>query len=100
MFNLPKHELAGPGRPEPRLPSCRATEGETSSAETLRNPMPRAVVGAQHHVDSRTAGRDRELDPIAGLQRDTCYLLRPDSYIAMASIDPNELQTYFARLKA
>jgi 2-polyprenyl-6-methoxyphenol hydroxylase-like FAD-dependent oxidoreductase len=34
----------------------------------------------------------------AGLQRDTWYLVRPDSYIAMAGIDPNELREYFARL--
>jgi hypothetical protein len=36
----------------------------------------------------------------AGLQRDTWYLVRPDSYIAMAGIDPNDLREYFARLNA
>jgi 2-polyprenyl-6-methoxyphenol hydroxylase-like FAD-dependent oxidoreductase len=35
----------------------------------------------------------------AGLQRHTWYLVRPDSYLAMAGIDPNELHEYFTRLK-
>src|ERR1700730_4913041 len=34
-------------------------------------PMPVAAISRQAHVDGRAARRDRELDPVAGLQSDT-----------------------------